>query len=353
MESAIPAHLRCPRTRPARASETYEPPYPAWVARLRPQVKQVVMAYFGVQCREPGEAPAAFSALKKITGHFHEPSGPPHHDLAMYVDEAGFTTYVAIAYWESAEDFQAWAGQSSMNAWWQSEDRLSDGLGYFKEVFCPRASHFETLFSTLDRFEGAALMAESLSGEIQEHGYWGAARDRLPASQYEAMESSGTPSVDAAAPRPGSRVRVKSHDNVALIRSGQEWTETAGKERQLYLSEVEPILLQGMQFLRDKGGTIGCYFNRYMVHVNGEGIPIEKSFGMSCWKSLEHLERWAESHPTHIAIFGTFMRVVQEMNFDLRLRLYHEVSVARADEQVFEYINCHPKTGLLRAASDS
>ena len=31
------------------------------------------------------------------------------------------------------------------------------------------------------------------------------------------------------------------------------------------------------------------------------------------------------------------------------LKLYHEVTVARADEQHFEYLNCHERTGLLRA----
>jgi aldoxime dehydratase len=32
-----------------------------------------------------------------------------------------------------------------------------------------------------------------------------------------------------------------------------------------------------------------------------------------------------------------------------KLRLYHEVTVARADEQFFEYLNCHPQTGMLNA----
>jgi aldoxime dehydratase len=31
------------------------------------------------------------------------------------------------------------------------------------------------------------------------------------------------------------------------------------------------------------------------------------------------------------------------------LRLYHEVTVAAADEQFFEYLNCHPGTGMLAA----
>ncbi|WP_348270896.1 phenylacetaldoxime dehydratase family protein [Hyphomicrobium sp. GJ21] len=31
------------------------------------------------------------------------------------------------------------------------------------------------------------------------------------------------------------------------------------------------------------------------------------------------------------------------------LTLYHEVSVFDASKQYFEYINCHPKTGVMRA----
>ncbi len=57
------------------------------------------------------------------------------------------------------------------------------------------------------------------------------------------------------------------------------------------------------------------------------------------------MERWAESHPTHVAIFGSFMRLCQELNFELQLRVYHEVSVLKMDEQSYEYINCHPRTG--------
>jgi Haem-containing dehydratase len=55
-------------------------------------------------------------------------------------------------------------------------------------------------------------------------------------------------------------------------------------------------------------------------------------FGMSRWRRPEALERWAESHPTHIAIFGAAMRDLPTLGPAARLRLYHEVSVARADE---------------------
>ncbi len=72
-----------------------------------------------------------------------------------------------------------------------------------------------------------------------------------------------------------------------------------------------------------------------------------EGFGYSLWRSLAHLEQWAESHHTHLRIFGTFMRLVQKLP---NLKLYHEVSVFDADAQHYEYINCHPNTGLMRAA---
>ena len=105
----------------------------------------------------------------------------------------------------------------------------------------------------------------------------------------------------------------------------------------------------GMDFLRDDGRAIGCYANRYMTVVTPEGTPTEKSYGMSWWKSLAALERWAESHPTHVRIFGAAMKYLSTLGPAAKLRLYHEVTVARADEQFFEYADCHPQTGMLNA----
>ena len=104
------------------------------------------------------------------------------------------------------------------------------------------------MFNTPDRFEGVGMAMRGLSDELQEHGYWGSMRDRLPLSQTDAMSSSGSRAIVAGAPLSGHRVQVAGHQNIAMIRPGQEWTDTAGTER------------------------------------------------------------WAESHPTHVANFGGFMR---------------------------------------------
>ena len=79
MESAIPLHLETPRTRHKRVPDDYQPPYPSFVARYKPAVNRVVMAYFGLQYR--GTAPAvATDALAEIAVRFAAEGGPSHWD---------------------------------------------------------------------------------------------------------------------------------------------------------------------------------------------------------------------------------------------------------------------------------
>jgi aldoxime dehydratase len=352
MESAIAEHLKCPRTRHRRVEDDYAPPYPAWSARAPGAVRQVVMGYFGVQSRGAGMQGRACAALMRIASGFALPDGPGHHDFAHHVDAAGCDNMVAIAYWSDPAAHARWCAAPEVDAWWRSDERLADGLGYFREIVAPRAEHFETMFNTPDRLEGVGVVMGGVSGELQEHGYWGSMRDRIPLSQTDAMAPSGTRAVIAGAPAPGQRVRIAGHENIAMIRSGQEWADTTGQERALYLGEMEPVLREGMDFLRDQGLRIGCYSNRYMQHLDAKGAPLEKSFGLSFWHSLADMERWAESHPTHVAIFGSFMRYVQALNFQLQLRVYHEVSVLKADEQSYEYINCHAGSGLMNGLGE-
>jgi aldoxime dehydratase len=161
------------------------------------------------------------------------------------------------------------------------------------------------------------------------------------------MAPGGKPALE----RDGACLRIVPHDNLCLIRSGQDWSDTDAAERKLYLEELEPVLREGMDFLRDDGLRIGCYANRYMRVLGADGRPIEKSYGQSWWHSLAALERWAESHPTHVRIFGAAMKYLSTLGPAAKLRLYHEVTVAAAAEQFFEYRDCHARTGMLPAVA--
>ncbi|WP_163271211.1 phenylacetaldoxime dehydratase family protein [Chelativorans alearense] len=341
MEPAIPGHLVTARTRHPRVGADYEPPYPSYVARHRPSVKSVVMAYFGLQFR-PENAAASVAPLAAIAEAFAAENGPGHWDRARCDDAEGFINVLSIAYWDDPARFEPWFAARGAN--WTGEEPAGERLGFFTEILKPAVERYETLFSASDRAEGVAVVADGMSGTIREHAYWGGMRDRIPLSQTDAMDSAGGPRIFAE----GGRLRVIPHENICLIRSGQDWTDMEPEERRMYLEEVEPVLRAGMDFLSDEGLSCGCFANRYMQVIDAEGRLVEKSFGMSWWKSLAALERWAESHPSHVAIFGAAMQYLSKLGPAAKLRLYHEVTVATADQQFFEYRNCHPKTGLLR-----
>ncbi len=342
MESAIPAHLRktgiCPVSTPAG----HQPPFPAWTARFSPLTGQSVMACFGIQ--GPAEMPPAVRA--DITGFLSAPDGPGHQDLAVCTDSTGVSNTMIIAYWPCLSQFRQWQATSGFQAWWQAAEREHGDYGYFLEVVSPQAEHVETLFSDNSTPEGLARLGVGMSDEIIEHGYWGSARDRLPVAQHSRLTEDKT---GGKAYISGKRVLLAGRNNLCLIRSGQDWSATGHEEREKYLTGIEPVLREGMHFLRDDGLTIGCLTCRYMQILDPSTLtPKEQTFGLAHFTGLAALELWAKSHPAHVAIFQGFMQYVQALNFKVALRLWHEIIVVPASAQHFEYINCHPETGLLR-----
>lgn len=346
-ESAIPKHLQCPRKLQRRIADDYVPPFPLFVGRGPEDLKQVVMCYLGVQYKGEEHRAEALAAMREIVGHFSLKDGPVEHDLTYHEDNSGYGNFITVGYWGDPKTYERWRNQSAVANWWASEQRLGGNLGFFREIVCPRVEQFETLYAFTDDFPGAGKLMPELSGEIEEHGYWGAMRDRTPISQTSRMSASGRLEAESDPARRG-RVVVRGHDNVCLIRSGQDWAQADENERNLYLEDIEPVLRAGMDFLRDNGKELGNYSNRYVQYIDLDGNLIEKTYNIGHWHAMDKLERWAESHPTHLKIFTTFFQYATQLG---KLRLYHEVSVFDAKDQFYEYINCHPATGMLRDAA--
>lgn len=340
MESSIADHLRLERIRHTRKGEDFQPPYPSFSARFDPAVTRVVMAYYGLQF-QGAIPPSATEAVRELHSAAELVDGPAYRDQARYTDEAGYETIINILYWTDGDAHQRWSASISD---WTAPERYTPDVGFFTEIISPTVDRFETLFSS-DQMDGIGAVGR-LSGEIREHAYWGGARDRLPLAQVDPLHPHGQVDVSAE----GHLVRVSGQDNLCLIRSGQDWSETENDERGMYLDDVEPTLHAGMDFLRDDGLPIGCVANRYMQIMDDDGRAQEKTFGMSWWHSLQDLETWSESHPTHLAIFRAAMKYLSTMGPAAKLRLYHEVTVVQAAQQQFTYLGCHDRTGLLRQA---
>ena len=196
-------------------------------------------------------------------------------------------------------------------------------------------------------------MRESISGPIQEHVYWGSMRDRLPISQVDSLDNQAAyiPCGELSSKRREARqrVRISGTRNLAVIRSGQDWSATIPEERNLYLDSMHPTLAKGMQYLRDNGDEVGCISCRFMDIVDPVNPQAKKdrTFGLAYFDCLGSLESWSKSHPTHIAIFGEFAKYAKKLGDKMSLRLFHEVLVLEPEQQLFEYINCHRRTGML------
>jgi len=201
MESAIDKHLLCPRAIQRTMEDGYTPPYPAWTARADISVTQVVMGYFGVQFNDHELHAKACMALDHILRSFAGGSGPEHIDIARFKDAQGFENMVAIAYWKDPAQFKEWQDTPDVHGWWSAEDRLNDGIGYFREILKPRMAHFETAFSSSDNLEGVGVVMGKWSDEIQEHAYWGGMRDRIPLAQTYALNPVGTLKASASSKR--------------------------------------------------------------------------------------------------------------------------------------------------------
>jgi aldoxime dehydratase len=347
LDSSIPSHLRCPRTRTRQVSDQWMPPVSAFSSRPQEDIKSLVMSYFGVQAKGDENRKHVWDGVQKIIASFQQPHGPARHDLVQFTDGAGYLNMIAVAYWIEPEAFEKWNESPVIAGWWGSDDRMNEGVGYLREILRPRIEQFETIYTAAHGpFEGVSKLFGKMSEPIIEHGYWGSMRDRLPMSQTSTMDPEGALAVEPGSPALGGRVIIRGHNNLTLIRSGEDWSATDGEERRVWYDEIEPVLHEGMNFLRDDGMEVGCYCNRYLHHVDESGKQEERGFGYSLWRSLSALETWGATHGTHLQIFVTFNRLAKKFQ---NLTLYHEVSVFDASNQYFEYINCHPQTGLMRA----
>lgn len=330
------------RVCPMRMAADWTPPYPAWSRTFPAGTTEVVVAWFGAQAAE--DRAWAGTLHRALAG----PSAPFRIDVGRFVDRAGVANTLTVAYWGGAAAHDAWRRESEFESWWASPQRLAGPHGYFREVLTLPIDRFETLFSSTDA-AGVAAGGTAFGEPVREHAYWGGARDRIPASAYNPLVSpfgETLPAHGATSTR-GRRLRVRVPENIAVIRSAQDWSACRDDERAMYRESVHPVLEEGMRFLRDHPLEVGCCDMRMVSELDTHGAATQRTYGLGYFLSLGHLERWAESHPTHLAIFDSFLKMVERFQGQLDLRLWHEVSVLPGAGQVFEYVNCHPQTGLL------
>lgn len=315
-------------------------------------MQDLTMAVIGFQHPSSIQSSDSNGSREKLLDFLQSPQhdiNAAYHVTATYTDPSSYHNEAIFAYWPSASAYSAWSEKSGFAVFWES---LKPGgeIGWFLEIFSPSMDRFETVFSNDNVPEGAAHMRERVSGPVSEHVYWGSMRDRLAVSQRDGLK--GEERVEVGMERGDTesrRIRVAGRKNLCVVRSGQDWSGTNERERKLYLETMHPVLVKGMEFLTDEGSEVGCLSNRFMdvVDHTDPTRPTDKTFGLGYFDSIASLEGWSKQHKTHLDIFGRFLQYAAELQNNVTLRLFHEVVVLRPEQQFFEYVGCHPGTGLL------
>jgi hypothetical protein len=292
--------------------------------------------------------PSISKTLANMRQWFSLPNGPKHLDCGVFIDNQGARNWVFLAYWLEPAKYQAWCQNPEVNSAWldNSVENLEDNVGYWKEVSVILTNQMETIQQAHREHASMRFFAPE---ETEVHQYWGAARDRIPASATDKFDSPlGTTlperkHVDTL----GKNIKVKLPKNICHVRSAQDLMLANESHMATYINQVEPSLKDGITFIRDNPDEVGAFSSRYIREVTVNGELLNKTCGQLFFLSLAHMEKWAASHPTHVRIFAMFNKMAEQLGEDMGLALWHEVAILPEGHLHVQYVNCHNSTGFL------
>lgn len=392
MACAFSGIQREDRRYPLNQPECWTVKYPRWTLQLPDDVNEVSIAYVGIQAASEEEAITALhkhiilESQAKVASLIEErilkrsDQSSPKEWERFYV-ESGYDipdTEVYVFYWTSRLTARSALERLDLQHLLEDLDcEEASTIGVWIESFTVPKDRFETIYSGNDYQPGVASLKNSSQVPHTFTGYWGAARDRIPAS----CDNTFQPQFTAPAPNftkdsKNRIIRGHNHDVLLHIRSGQYWEICLEEERQAYESMIEPLLRKGMKYLEDNAEATGNFGLRFMRNITpnrrlrlresfkgglySDATLIQRDDGKTgtekrletCvagfFRSLKDLEMWAATHRTHHKIFhGIHAHSLRFGKQTSKVRTWHEVGILNPGEVEFEYINCHPRTGLL------
>ena len=309
-------------------------------------VTTIVSDYFGIQALDLG-SPEQHAFFERARASFAGPDGPDSFEIMRCTDEAGLTNAVVVAYWLDAVKHARWEAASQFVSWFRHDDRLVGPVGAWRETNAVPYDRHETIFSEPSYKVAVGLTKGACLVPITTHGYFGSARDRIPISAVDPLESPYSDKAPTARPCAGfgQRLQVAAPVNMVSLRSGQYWARAEGEQLDDYVNEMRPRLMAGMKYLLEHKQETGTLSLRIMTNLDDDGAERRETSVYAQFLSLSPLEQWAESAPSHLAIFNHAIAMNRQYKQDRQFVSWHEMFVLPFGE--FEYVNCHPRTGLL------
>lgn len=333
------------RVNPIRKPRGFEPVVQRWSTAFVNGCDELCIAFHAIQGHSAEEVYAS-PFFRWIDAALNLKSGPTVHDHAWFVDQNGLYTHTVAAYWVDRQKRDTWMADPDVSSWWNSDARLSEPTGYFRESLTVPVDRQESIY-WLDYPAGLMRSKEVAIYPTPYCGYYGAMRDRIPLA---AIDSLASPLQDLPAAQTRStreaRWRIMPPENLAVIRSAAFWGRCDPSQTEDYMRELRAPLERGMDFLRDSPTAAGCCSLRFQQTCDGTGTPALETHALGYFLSLKHMENWAEHHASHEAIFSAAIARYRKYGKANQLRTWHEVFVIPKQDNVFEYLNCAPGTGL-------
>jgi hypothetical protein len=292
--------------------------------------------------------PSTSKTLTNMRQWFSLPNGPKHLDCGVFIDNEGARNWIFCAYWLEPEKYQTWCQHPEISDSWKqdSTNAVEPNIGFWKEVSIILTNQMETIQQAHREHASMRFFAPE---ETEVHQYWGAARDRIPASAEDKFESPlGTELPEKRIVETlGKNIKLKLPKNICHVRSAQDLMLANESHLAIYINQVEPSLKDGLTFIQNNPNDVGAFSTRYIREVTVTGEPLNKTCGQLYFLSLAHMEKWAASHPTHVRIFAMFNKMAEQLGEDMGLALWHEVAILPEGHLDVQYVNCHSSTGFL------
>ncbi|MEQ8661833.1 MAG: phenylacetaldoxime dehydratase family protein [Gammaproteobacteria bacterium] len=316
--------------------------YPGRITRFPEGTGTLAVQFLGVQGHDPQLRSAFVGSVLELAS---ADNGAARLERGETIDPAGVPTSVILAYWTDAQAARRWWQSDAVQTCWRALPCTGE-TGYFAERMQFPAERYNYAAGTEDRHGSAAVLPLC---PCTTFGYWGAYRDRIPASAGDPFESPlGRVPRSGAADTRGRRLRVRVPDNLCYIREGQGWGNCEEEERRIWEQQMNPVIDVWVQRLADDPETTGCLMIRDCQELTAAtGQALERRTQLAFLLSLGHIERAARTDPSHLAVHGTFVGMYTEPRFTPRMHVWVEVGILKQDDLESEYVNCHPGTGLL------
>lgn len=286
--------------------------------------------------------------LRGVQELFEEKHGPTHVDIALHTQSNNYTNIIFLVYWLYVEDYTKWKQSAKIKKWIEEDGFQQYGpriTGFWYEILKIPAEYFESSHAYNSNDEGVSNFLDLQLCEA--HEYWGAMRDRIPASAHDQFlpRESNLRKTICKGETSSRKLSVTAPDYICFIRTVQDLSKVSTSEGKIYEEVMEPVLDEGLKFL--SGQFESCYDIKKVTEINPNKDERQITSVLGYFESLSVLEKWAASHPTHLSIYGTYFKVLKMHGGRSDINLWHEVSVLRSEDVETYYCYCQPDTGLL------